>query len=333
MQIEEKSTWFHAMKQRRQLAKAQTEAYNQLYEDMETKEGEKEAYRVARQRDEASKDVQQVRVIKDAEGNYLVENDDILKRWKEYFEELMNGENDRERRTEAAPENDGEASRISKEEVKKVMAKMKRGKAVGPDDIPVEAWRCLGDSAVHFLTGLFNRVLQGEGMPEEWRRSTLVPIYKNKGDAQSCTNYHGIKLMSHTMEMWERVVEGRLMGEVAISEHHYGFMPGKCTTDAIFALKILAEKYREGQKELHYVFIDLEKAYDRVARDQVWQCLRQAGTKETYVRVIQDMYLNCETVVRCVMGENRGISGESRPTPGISIKPFLVRSSDGCADR
>ena len=40
-------------------------------------------------------------------------------------------------------------------------------------------------------------------MEEEWRRSILVPTFKNKGDVQSCTNYRGIKLMSHTMKLWE----------------------------------------------------------------------------------------------------------------------------------
>ncbi|MCJ8739628.1 hypothetical protein PDJAM_G00049220 [Pangasius djambal] len=80
---------------------------------------------------------------------------------------------------------------------------LKSGKAVGPDDIPVEVWKCLREAAVEFLTSLFNRVLETEKMPEEWRGSVLVPIFKNKGDVQSCSNYRGIKLMSHTMKLWE----------------------------------------------------------------------------------------------------------------------------------
>ena len=44
----------------------------------------------------------------------------------------------------------------------------------------------------------------------------------------------------------------------------YGFMPGKGATDAMFALRMLMKKYREGKRELHCVFVDLEKAYDRV---------------------------------------------------------------------
>ena len=78
-------------------------------------------------------------------------------------------------------------------------------------------------------------------MPEEWRRSVLIPIYKNKGDAQCCGNYRGINLMSHTMKVWERVIEARLRDRVEISKQQYGFMPGKGTTDAMFALRILME--------------------------------------------------------------------------------------------
>ena len=92
----------------------------------------------------------------------------------------------------------------------------------------------------------------------------LIPIYKNKGDAQCCGNYRGIKLMSHIIKVWERIIEGRLRNRVEISKQQYGFMPGKGTTDAMFALRMLMEKYKEDQRELHCVFVDLEKPYDRI---------------------------------------------------------------------
>ena len=204
-------------------------------------------------------------MMKDKDGKVMTDEESVLRIWKEYYKGLMNEENGRGRR-----ENDGErvnleVEKISKEEVKR----MKNGKAVGPDDIPVEVWKCLGDIALEFLTKLYNRTMESERMPEEWRDSILLPIFKNKGDVQSCSNYRGIKLTSHSMKLWERVVERRLRSELTFSEQQCGFMPGKSTTDALFALRVLMEKYRDGQKELHCVFVDLEKAYDKVPREEV----------------------------------------------------------------
>ena len=56
---------------------------------------------------------------------------------------------------------------------------MKNGKAVGPDDMPVEVWQCLGESALKFLTKLYNRTMESERMPEEWRDSVLIGRFRN----------------------------------------------------------------------------------------------------------------------------------------------------------
>ena len=93
-------------------------------------------------------------------------------------------------------ENDGErvnleVEMITKEEVREHMKRMKKGKAVGPDDIPVEVWKCLGESALEFLTKLYNRTMESERMPEGWRDSVLIPIFNNKCDVHSCSNYRG----------------------------------------------------------------------------------------------------------------------------------------------
>ena len=162
---------------------------------------------MARQRDKAGKDAQHVRVIKDENGNVMVNSEPVLKSWKEYFEKLMNKENNRDPWTEEAEVVNKEINWVSREEVKIALRRMKKGKAVGPDKLPVEVWKCMGKKGILFLTTLFNRILMGEQMLEEWRRSVLIPIYKNKGDAQCCGNYRGIKLMSHTMKVWERILK------------------------------------------------------------------------------------------------------------------------------
>ena len=108
-------------------------------------------------------------------------------------------------------------------------------------------------------------------MPEEWRKSVMVPIYKNKGGAQECGNYRGIKLLSHTLKIWERVLNQRMRECTIVSQQQFGIMPWRGTSDPVLALRILMEKFKEGQKGLHLVFVHLEKAYDRVPREELWQ--------------------------------------------------------------
>ena len=107
--------------------------------------------------------------------------------------------------------------RFQEAEIGEALKRMKDSKAISHDGIPIEVWRFLGDRAIVWLTKLFNLIFRSNKMPDEWRRSILVPIFKNKGDVQSCTNYRGIKLMSHTMKLWERVIEHRLRSVTRVS--------------------------------------------------------------------------------------------------------------------
>ena len=134
----------------------------------------------------------------------------------------MNKKNNRDPRTEEAEVVNEEVNCVSREEVKNALRRMKKAKAVGLDEFPVEVWKCMGEMGIKFLTRLFNRLLMGERIPEEWRRSVLIPICKNKGDAQCCGNYKGIKLMSRRMKVRERIIEARLRDRVEISKQQYG---------------------------------------------------------------------------------------------------------------
>ena len=264
-----------------------------------------------------------VRVIQDENGNVMVNSEAVLKRWKEYFEKLMNEENNRDTRTEEAEVVNEEVNCVGREKVKNALRRMKKDKAVGPDELPVEVWKCMIKMGIEFLTRLFNRLLMDERMPEEWRRSVLIPIYKNKGYAQCCGNYRGIKLMSHTMKVWERIIEARLRDRVEISKQQYGFMPGKGTTDAMFALRMLMEKFRKGQRATLCICGPIEKAYNRVPWEELWYCTRKSGIVEKYVQLVQDMYEGSQTVVRCAVGTTESFKVKVGLHQGSALSPFL----------
>jgi hypothetical protein len=150
-----------------------------------TKEGEKDIYRMAKSREIKMKNIIQVKCIKDATERLLTKDEDIKNRWWEYFDKLFNedsGSPSIELDISSDDLNRQFMRRIQESEVKDALKRMKRGKAMGLNGIPIEVWRTLEDVAIVWLIKLFNIIFRSNKMPDEWRRSILVPIFKNKGD-------------------------------------------------------------------------------------------------------------------------------------------------------
>jgi hypothetical protein len=102
--------------------------------------------------------------------------------------------------------------------------------------------------------------------------------------------------MSHTMKLCEMIIEHRLRGVINITENQFCFMLGRSTIETIFLIKQLIERCREQKKDLHMVFIDLEKAYDKVSRN-MWWALQKHKVLTKYITLIKDMYDNIVTSV------------------------------------
>ncbi|KAI8530451.1 hypothetical protein RHMOL_Rhmol11G0059300 [Rhododendron molle] len=214
----------HASKEAKKAVRdAKLKGYESFYARLDGKDGEKIIYKLAKSREKRARDVSQVKCIKSIDSVVLVKDESIRDRWKSYFEKLLNEKHERGFGGEEVyvlGENIEYEfyRRIQKFEVVKALKMMKPSKALGPDGIPIEVWKSLSDLGATWLTKLFNKIIMTRKMPDEWRRSTLVPIYKNKGDIQSYNNYRGIKLMSNTMKLWERVIEDRLRMVTTVSE-------------------------------------------------------------------------------------------------------------------
>ena len=78
--------------------------------------------------------------------------------------------------------------------------------------------------------------------------------------------YRGLKLTEQVMKVLERIVDGLIRQVVSTDDSQFGFIPGRGTTDAIFVIRQLQEKYLAANKRLYMAFIDLENAFDRVPR-------------------------------------------------------------------
>ena len=217
------------------------------------------------------------------------------------FEKLLNEEN--EWNDELSAEYvEGPADIISKEEIRQAIQDLKVRKAAGPSGVTGEMIKAAGEQAVDWLTSICIRIVNEETIPESWQMSELVPIYKGKGDVLECSSSRGIKLLEHGMKVAERVLERRLRQTVEIDKMQFGFRPGTGTTHAIFIARQLQERYRGKHRELWWAFVDLEKAFDRVARKVVEWAMRKLGVEEWLVGAVMAMYKHARTKIRSYDG-------------------------------
>jgi exonuclease III len=307
---------------KRVVAKARREATDEWYKMLDTKQGAKEVYKIARNRLRAKEEIKGIPAIKDDGGNVLMRTTEKLCRWKQYFEQLMNVENERVR-DEECERAEGPINEISMNEVVMALRGMKDGKASGPSEVSAEMIKVLKDEGVAWLHKLVNEILMQEKIPDEWRKSILIPIYKKKGNAMECGNYRGIKLIEHCMKVFERIIEARLRQIVCVRDTQYGFMKGKSTIDAIWVVRQLQEKMIERQKGLYCCYVDLEKAYDRIPRDVILGSLRKKGVPERLVRVVEDMYGGARTTVRTDEGSSDQFEVKVGLHQGSALSPFL----------
>ena len=200
---------------------------------------------------------------KDVEGGRCLRGDgrlgfieeDRAKIWKEHMVETAVVE--------------GPVEQVACYEIVEAIRKMKSGKATGTSEVNEEMIVASGEIGIKVMMELCQRVLDGRKMPDEWRTSVIVSIFKGKGDVMSCGSYKGVKLLEHAMKIVERVLEKRILTLVNLNEMQFRFVPGKGTVDAIFIVRRMQEEYQKKDKKLYMCFVNMEKAFDRVPSDGV----------------------------------------------------------------
>ena len=231
---------------KRQVAQARRIVLEEWSQNLNTAEGKNRMFKIAQSMRKDRKDVKGAKYIKDENGEIKIKEEEIMSRWKQYFEKLLNECNEYD--LEDVSRTEGPIENVTSEEVKGSLKKMKNGKAPGPSGITSDLLKAAGEPVVEELHRIYENIMKEEKGAKEWEESLTTVVFKGKGDALECGNYRGIRLLEHSMKVWEKILEERLRKIVKINKCQFGFMPGKSTTEAITAMRQLQEKCRQKRR-------------------------------------------------------------------------------------
>ena len=268
------------------------------------------------------KDINGGGCMKDKDGRLVVSEKDRGKLWKDHMEKIMNVENEWDQMAKADMV-EGPDEEVTYKEVMEAINKMKLGKAAGLSEVNVDMIMASGKFGVGVLKKLCHRVLDRKSMPEEWKTSFAVPIFKGKEDVMDCGAYRGVKLLEHAMKIVERVLEKRIRELVKVDAMQFGFMPGKVTTDALFILRRMREEFRGKEKKLYMCFVDLEKAFDRVPRKVMELAIRKKSFSEVLLKAVMSLYEGSRTKIRVGSGLSEEFGVRVGVHQGSVISPLI----------
>ena len=148
------------------------------------------------------------------------------------------------------------------------------------------------------LLMICNKIWKTGEWPTPWTQSLIITLPK-KGNLQLCQNYRTISLISHPSKVMLRILLNRLkpQAEEIIKEEQVGFRAGRSTTETIFNLRILCEKYLSHQQSLYHVFVDFKTAFDRIWHAALWTTMRLYNINDNLIRTIEWIYNKATTAV------------------------------------
>lgn len=263
--------------------------------------------------------------LRSADNEVIIEIEDKLKRWKEYVQELYHDD-----RTAVQIEEglDGEdLLEITQSEVKYAIMRQNNNKATGPDQVQAEMLKVMAEkesAGLKLITDLFNEIYKTSVIPEDWLRSTFIPIPK-KNKAEQCEEYRTISLMSHVLKVFLRVIHTRIFRkcEQQMSDTQFGFRSGLGTREALYAITVLTQRCRDMNVDVYACFIDYCKAFDMVRHDKMIEILRTTGVDRLDVRIIAELYWRQTADVKVGDALSESVSIKKGVRQGCVLSPLL----------
>ena len=270
-------------------------------------------------------------IVKKEKGALVTDFQIILVMSKTYFSHLLNVQGVSDVRQTEIHTTEPLVPEPSAIEFEMAFEKLKGHKSPGRNQIPTELIKAGSGTICTEIHKLTISIWNKEELPEEWKQSIIVPIYKID-DKTDCSNYRGVSLFSTTCKILFNILLSRLTpyAEEIIGDHQCGFRCNKSTTDHMFCIRQILEKIWE-YNEVLQLSVDFKKAYDSVRKEVMYNILIEFGIPMKLLRLI-NMCLN-ETCSRVPIGKHLSVMFPiwNVLKQGDALSPLLFSFALECA--
>jgi hypothetical protein len=221
-----------------------------------------------------------INIINDENGNLLAKPQNVLNRWKNFFNQVLNVHGVHDVKQMGIQTAEPLVPEPSLAKVGVAIGKLKSYESPSTDQIPDELIKAGGEILGSQIYRLICSIWNKEELPQQWKESFIIPIYK-MGDKTDCNNYQGLSLLSTAYKILFNILLARLTPYVneVIGNHQCGFHSNRSTTNQIFYSQQILEKKWEYNGIVHQLFIDFKKAYDSVKREVLYNILLESGIR------------------------------------------------------
>ena len=180
---------------------------------------------------------------------------------------------------------------ISEEAVRDMLKNINVNKSLGPDDIHPRILHELANILSAPITILYNRSIQGEELPDDWKLQYVSPIYK-KGQRSLAENYRPISLTCVLCKILESMVRSKVLSHLltndVLSKRQYGFINGRSTTlQLLHFLDVCTKSIVQGNV-VDTIYFDFKKAFDMVPHKRLLAKLESYGIKGKLLKWIEE---------------------------------------------
>ena len=167
---------------------------------------------------------------------------------------------------------------ITVKEVSDTMGELPLGKSPGPDRLPNKFYKTFSKLLAPILTQVFNEARKRGELPPTCTEGLISVLYKKK-DRTDPRNYRPITLLNNDYKILTRILTKRMNVAVMqfVSPQQNGFVPGGFLPENIMLLKLIQAVIEEEDSDAWFVYLDMEKAFDRSAWDYLIDSMEALG--------------------------------------------------------